>query len=64
MYERSDSPWYDSVTQFRQREPGQWGPVVAAVSEALEGLLASAPAQVQTPLGDVAKGVALADLPA
>jgi tetratricopeptide (TPR) repeat protein len=70
MYERSDSPWYDSVTQFRQREPGQWAPVVAAVSEALEGLLTSSQDQVQvqvqtqTPLGDVAKGVALADLPA
>ncbi len=48
MYERRDSPWYDSVTVYRQREPGQWGPVVAEVAAALGALVGSAPTQAST----------------
>jgi Flp pilus assembly protein TadD len=32
---RSDSPWYGTVRQFRQPEPGAWDPVIQAVAAAL-----------------------------
>lgn len=33
--ERDDSPWYPTMRLFRQREPGEWGEVIARVSAAL-----------------------------
>lgn len=41
MVDREDSPWYDSVRIFRQREPWKWDPVIEAVRVAL-GRLAEA----------------------
>jgi tetratricopeptide (TPR) repeat protein len=38
MLERNDSPWYRSLTLFRQAKPGDWGSVVAAMADALHGL--------------------------
>ena len=32
---RADSPWYPSVTLYRQEAPGEWGKVVAALTEDL-----------------------------
>jgi hypothetical protein len=40
MEGRTDSPWYPTLTQFRQREPGQWTSVVDAVSADLATLVA------------------------
>jgi hypothetical protein len=37
---REDSPWYPSLRIFRQARPGDWGPVVARVAAALDGLVA------------------------
>jgi hypothetical protein len=34
MREREDSPWYPSAQLFRQREPGDWAPVVERVKAA------------------------------
>lgn len=33
--ERDDSPWYPSMRIFRQRQPGDWGQVIADVGRAL-----------------------------
>lgn len=35
MLGRADSPWYPTARLFRQPERGAWGPVVAAVADAL-----------------------------
>ena len=35
LLERSDSPWYPTARLFRQKNPGDWGPVVAEVAAAL-----------------------------
>lgn len=35
---RTDSPWYPSMTLFRQKRPGQWEPVIVKISEALTTL--------------------------
>jgi Flp pilus assembly protein TadD len=35
LLNRADSPWYPSVTLFRQSAPGQWSEPVAAVAAAL-----------------------------
>jgi tetratricopeptide (TPR) repeat protein len=35
LLERDDSPWYPSVTLFRQRTLGQWDDVIAAMANAL-----------------------------
>jgi tetratricopeptide (TPR) repeat protein len=49
MTERCDSPWYPSVTLFRQREYRQWQPVLEAVRQQLREQVASHPSMV--PLG-------------
>jgi hypothetical protein len=33
---RTDSPWYPHLRIFRQKRPGEWGPVVARVARALQ----------------------------
>jgi hypothetical protein len=35
LKDRTDSPWYPSMRLFRQRELGQWGPVIEEVRHAL-----------------------------
>lgn len=40
--QRSDSPWYPTLTQFRQPRPGDWGAVAAAAAEALRPLAGAA----------------------
>lgn len=36
MLNRSDSPWYSSVTLYRQTIAGEWGPVVEKVARDLQ----------------------------
>jgi len=36
MHGRSDSPWYPTMTLFRQRTPNGWGEVIAEVARRLE----------------------------
>ena len=33
---RTDSPWYPGLRIFRQKRPGEWGPVVARIARALQ----------------------------
>jgi tetratricopeptide (TPR) repeat protein len=35
---RDDSPWYPTLRQFRQKAPGDWSPVIAAVAAALAAI--------------------------
>jgi hypothetical protein len=35
---RTDSPWYPKLRIFRQKRPGEWGPVVARVANALTAM--------------------------
>jgi hypothetical protein len=37
--ERTDSPWYPSIRLFRQREAGNWQPVIAEARDALNDLI-------------------------
>ena len=37
MLDRTDSPWYSTMTLFRQATPGDWAGVVARLQTALEG---------------------------
>ncbi len=38
LTDRSDSPWYPSLTLFRQTTPGDWSDVVAQMAQRLKGL--------------------------
>lgn len=38
LLERQDSPWYPTMRLFRQRTPGDWGPVFQEMEEALLAL--------------------------
>jgi hypothetical protein len=38
MAGRDDSPWYPTMRLFRQRQPGEWEPVIARVAAELENL--------------------------
>jgi tetratricopeptide repeat protein/glycosyl transferase family 9 (putative heptosyltransferase) len=40
LLDRDDSPWYPTARLFRQRERGNWDPVIADVSRALDLFLA------------------------
>lgn len=42
LRDRSDSPWYPTLRLFRQDAPGDWGPVVARVRDALRERVSSA----------------------
>lgn len=35
MQDRSDSPWYPTLTLFRQTMPGQWDPLISEIRSAL-----------------------------
>jgi hypothetical protein len=39
LRERRDSPWYRSMTLFRQQRPGDWSTVFEEMAESLGGLL-------------------------
>ena len=41
MSDRSDSPWYPTMRLFRQRQAGDWQPVVAEVKRELRRVLSS-----------------------
>jgi hypothetical protein len=36
MENRTDSPWYPAMRLFRQKDPGDWSPVIAQVKQELE----------------------------
>ncbi len=38
LTERTDSPWYPAHRLFRQRTPGEWGPVIQDIADALASL--------------------------
>lgn len=42
LRERTDSPWYPTITLFRQTQAGGWSPVVAALAERLASLVKTA----------------------
>lgn len=40
LEQRTDSPWYPSATLYRQRQAGDWGSLIDAVTVDLDGLAA------------------------
>ncbi|MEO5375248.1 MAG: tetratricopeptide repeat protein [Alphaproteobacteria bacterium] len=48
MLDREDSPWYPSLRLFRQPAPGDWGAVVADVTQALAGYRPPPPEDMDT----------------
>jgi Flp pilus assembly protein TadD len=46
---RDDSPWYPSLRQFRQTEPGGWADVIERVRQALETVAAGSPGVLVQP---------------
>lgn len=38
---RIDSPWYPTMRLFQQQKPGEWGPVIGAIREAMGELTAA-----------------------
>lgn len=49
LLDRADSPWYPTMRLFRQREPGDWDPVIAEVLAALCELAGAAPRSPPSP---------------
>lgn len=43
--DRTDSPWYPTLRQFRQPRPGDWGTVMKSVANELRGFVAGAQAE-------------------
>jgi hypothetical protein len=42
LRDREDTPWYTSLRLFRQREQGQWLPVIERLASALDAHFARA----------------------
>src|SRR5580658_181258 len=38
LVDRTDSPWYPTLRQFRQLAPGEWDPVIESVRDALSAM--------------------------
>jgi Tfp pilus assembly protein PilF len=49
LHGRADSPWYPSMTIFRQPKPGDWGSVMHRVASALTSLAIFRSSQPETP---------------
>jgi hypothetical protein len=47
LLERDDTPWYPSVRLFRQRQPGDWTPVLQEIAKELKALKKRIKAKVQ-----------------
>src|SRR5262249_51835533 len=41
LLKREDTPWYPTMRLFRQTDPGQWGPIMSKVVEALRDKVAN-----------------------
>jgi hypothetical protein len=39
--DRPDSPWYPSLTQYRQKKDGEWEPVIEAMTRDLQRFVAN-----------------------
>jgi tetratricopeptide (TPR) repeat protein len=49
MLHRTDSPWYPSMRLFRQREPGQWAPVINEIVRSLQLFMSQCAARNPVP---------------
>lgn len=55
LLDREDTPWYPKMRLFRQKQPKQWQPVIAQVSEQLKSMITGSRFSPQNVFSDLSR---------